>query len=178
MDPDSKAACFMMIRKGKRTDIPAILSILRAAVRDMEAEGIFQWDDLYPNETIVSLDINEETLWVYEDAGVLKAIITFNEFQDKEYEAISWLCHDGPNMVIHRLCVAPVFKGQGIGSLLVSFAEDHAKTNGYASIRLDAFSQNRRSLDLYERMGYIRLGSVIFRKGTFFCFEKPLCATM
>lgn len=164
----------MNIRKGQNSDIPPILSVLRAAVRDMEAEGTFQWDALYPTEAIVSLDINEGTLWAYEDEGVLKAIITLNEFQDQEYEDISWLCHKGPHMVIHRLCVDPVFKGQGIGSLLVSFAEDYAKTNGYASIRLDAYSQNPRSLALYERLGYVRLGSVKFRKGEFFCFEKPL----
>lgn len=164
----------MDIRKGKKTEIPAILSILRSAVQDMVSEGTFQWDDLYPTEANVSLDINDETLWTYEDEGVLKAIITLNEFQDKEYEDIPWLCHDSPQMVIHRLCVDPVFKGQGIGSLLVSFAEAYAKTNGYASIRLDAYSQNPRSLALYERLGYVRLGSVKFRKGEFFCFEKLL----
>lgn len=164
----------MNIRKGLETDIPAILSLLRNAVRDMEAGGIFQWDDAYPNEIIVSADINKETLWVYEDDGVLKAIITLNELQDEEYADIPWLCHDGSPMVIHRLCVDPVFKGRGIGSLLVSFAEDFAKTNGHASIRLDAYSQNPRSLALYERLGYVRQGSVKFRKGDFFCFEKIL----
>lgn len=164
----------MVIRKGREEDIPAILSIIKAAVSDMEAAGLYQWDEQYPNEAIVTLDIDAGTLYIYEDGAVPKAIITLNEFQDEEYDHIPWLCPTGANLVIHRLCVDPRHKGRGIATQLVKFAENHALEKGYGSIRLDTFSQNRRSQELYERMGYIRLGSVTFRKGEFYCFEKPL----
>jgi len=174
MDFTAKAVCTVVIRKGRKEDIPAILSIIKDVVSDMETSGLSQWDEQYPNEAIVTLDIDAGTLFIYEDAGVPKAVITLNEFQDKEYAQIPWLCPTGANLVIHRLCVDPKHKGRGIATQLVKYAENEAIENGYVSIRLDTFSQNRRSQELYERMGYIRLGSVTFRKGEFYCFEKPL----
>jgi hypothetical protein len=40
------------------------------------------------------------------------------------------------------------------------------------SIRLDAFTENRCALHLYDGNGYKTKGVVTFRKGNFYCYEK------
>jgi len=77
-------------------------------------------------------------------------------------------------LVIHRLCIDPKFKGQRLATKFVKFAEDFGRANNYKSIRLDAFVENQHALNLYQKNGYQVRGTVAFRKGDFYCFEKKL----
>jgi RimJ/RimL family protein N-acetyltransferase len=56
----------------------------------------------------------------------------------------------------------------------MDFAERHAADGGYDAIRLDVFTLNPVATALYERRGYRRAGTVRFRKGEFFCYERPV----
>jgi ribosomal protein S18 acetylase RimI-like enzyme len=164
----------MEIRKGKIEDIKEIMSIINNAVTYMESEGIYQWDNIYPNEEVITNDIHEGNLYVYIDENVIKGSITLNEFQDTEYEAIKWKYNKGKNLIIHRLCINPKYKGKGIATTLIKHAEKLGKDNKYESMRLDTFTENNHSCKLYEKNGYEKRGVVTFRKGEFFCLEKKL----
>lgn len=163
-----------MIRKGRVEDIPLIMNLIKDAVNDMESKGVFQWDSLYPNEEIISFDVSNGCLYVYEDSGYVKGIVVLNEYQDKEYEEVNWEYNSGKQLVVHRLCILPKYQSQGIARCLIEFAGQHGKREGYSSIRLDTFVYNKRACNLYERSGYKVVGTVYFRKGKFYCFEKKL----
>ncbi|MBD7913426.1 MULTISPECIES: GNAT family N-acetyltransferase [Clostridium] len=164
----------MEIRKGKKEDIKRIISIIKSATSDMESENIMQWDDLYPNEEVITNDIIEENLFVYEEDGIIKGIITLNEFQDIEYKEINWQYTKGKSLVIHRVCIDPRYKGNGIATSFLKYAELLGKEKGYESIRLDTFTLNKYSCRLYAKNGYEKRGIITFRKGEFFCFEKVI----
>jgi hypothetical protein len=55
----------------------------------------------------------------------------------------------------------------------MEFAESHAAQSGYASVRLDAYTANQRSVELHRRRGYREVGQVYFprRSMPFWCFE-------
>lgn len=164
----------MEIRKGKSQDIKNIVNIIKNAVTDMESENILQWDEIYPSEEVVIADINEGRLYVFVQDNIIKGTITLNEFQDEEYKSINWTYNEGSNLVIHRLCVDPKYKGKGIATAFLKFADEFGKEEGYKSIRLDTFTLNPNSCRLYEKNGYEKRGIVTFRKGEFYCFEKKL----
>jgi len=163
-----------MIRKGKIDDIEGIIGIFEAAVIDMEAEGIYQWDSIYPNVEVIANDIREGNLYVWDDESVVKGLIVLNEDEEEEYKRIKWQFNSGKHLVIHRLCVHPKYKGRGIAKLLITFGEQLAKENKYEAIRLDAFIPNERACRMYENAGYAKIGIVTFRKGKFNCYEKGL----
>jgi ribosomal protein S18 acetylase RimI-like enzyme len=52
--------------------------------------------------------------------------------------------------------------------------EELLREKGVESIRLDAFSLNPVALGMYNRLGYKKVGEVIWRKGLFYLFEKKL----
>lgn len=164
----------MKIRKGNSEDIKEIIKIIKDAIIDMESEGIDQWDSIYPNEEVISNDVYEGNLYVYIDENIIKGFIILNEFQDREYEAIKWENNADKNLVIHRLCINPKYKGKGIATTLIEYAERFAKDNKYEAIRLDCFTQNNHACKLYEKNCYEKRGTVTFRKGEFFCFEKEV----
>jgi ribosomal protein S18 acetylase RimI-like enzyme len=55
----------------------------------------------------------------------------------------------------------------------MEFAELYATRSGYASVRLDAYTGNPRSVNLYRRRGYREVGQIRFprRELPFWCFE-------
>lgn len=164
----------MKFRKAKIYDSDKIMAVINNAVIDMEAEGIHQWDCIYPNTDVIKKDIDEGNLYVYMDEGIIKGLMVLNDFQDEEYKLIKWELDSGRNLVIHRLCIDPSFKGQGLATKFVKFAEEFGRAKNYQSIRLDAFTENKYALNLYKKNGYKLRGTVTFRKGDFYCFEKIL----
>lgn len=100
---------------------------------------------------------------------------TFNQKQEEVYQHIGWRGSE-PVLVVHRLCVDPVFQGQGLARKMMIFGEKVALEQGCASIRLDAYSGNPGAVGLYESLGYLKMGSVTFprRDLPFYCFEKIL----
>lgn len=163
------------IRLADPNDLERVITIVRNATRKLDAHGIAQWDELYPNRSDLQTDIENRHLYVIETGDAAAGLIALNEDQSPEYGEIAWQ-YRGTVLVVHRLVVDPAFQGQRLASQLMDFAEQTAATAGYAAIRLDAFSQNPTAIALYERRGYRRAGTVRLRKGLFFCFEKPFMA--
>ena len=155
-------------------EIDPIMSLIKDAIQKMEREGIHQWDEIYPTREIFSADIAVGSLFAVRMENVIAGIMVLNDKQSQEYNSLSWCDDHGKPLIIHRLCVSPVFQGQRIATKLMQFAEDYARENKYSSIRLDAFIHNKISVGLYDSLGYQRRGIVQFRKGEFYCYEKVL----
>jgi ribosomal protein S18 acetylase RimI-like enzyme len=166
----------MMIQKAAIHDHGIIMNIIRDAIADMVSRGIDQWDGIYPSAEIIRNDLQAETLYVGVGENIIKGLMVLNESQVKEYGSVKWRYTSGKQLIIHRLCIAPKYQGQGIARLMLEFAGKYGKQNHYQSIRLDAFTANQRACNLYEHAGYRIAGTVTFRKGQFYCFEKNLLA--
>jgi ribosomal protein S18 acetylase RimI-like enzyme len=112
-------------------------------------------------------------LYVFEQKNICVGCIAITTIKDAEYNPIQWRTKDN-NIYIHRLAVHPEFQGKGIAQQMMTFAENYTKTNGYSSVRLDTFSQNKRNQKFYETRGYKRLGNIYFPKQSkhpFYCYE-------
>jgi ribosomal protein S18 acetylase RimI-like enzyme len=167
--------CTIEIKQAENCDVSEVMKVIRACTEAMRLANIFQWDDIYPNETHLDEDAKNGSLYVAWKCGLCIGAVSFNEKQEDAYQQIQW-CGNEPALVVHRLCVDPAFQGQGIAKQIMSYGEKIAMERGYASIRLDAYSGNPRAVGLYERLGYQKVGSVTFprRHLPFFCFEKIL----
>jgi ribosomal protein S18 acetylase RimI-like enzyme len=149
-----------------------VMRILTLCVGHLRSHGIQQWDDTYPNLEAVESDARSQSLFLARENGMCVGAVGLNEEQPAEYASLQWVC-DGRALIVHRLCVHPDWQRRGIGRYLMDFAEAFAKRCGFACIRLDAYTGNRRALALYRRRGYRRIGQVYFprRSLPFDCFE-------
>jgi ribosomal protein S18 acetylase RimI-like enzyme len=153
------------------------MDITRACAQHMILNGIYQWNEAYPNPAAFKNDISRNELFVYEESSKILGCISISTHMDEEYVPVKWLSPNQKNLYIHRLAVHPDCQGQGYAQKLMSFAEEEAKTKGYISIRLDTFSQNFRNQKFYELRGYKRLGNVYFPNQSehpFYCYELVL----
>jgi ribosomal protein S18 acetylase RimI-like enzyme len=166
-----------MIRKGKIEDIKAIMNLTKACAKTMIANGIYQWNEHYPNVSAFVNDIERHELFVLEIDSEINGTIVISTFMDEEYLPIKWLTKNENNIYIHRLAIHPSMQGKGYAQQLMAFAEQYAIDNNYRSIRLDTFSRNKRNQKFYELRGYNKLGDIYFLKQSkypFHCYELVL----
>jgi GNAT superfamily N-acetyltransferase len=165
----------MNITQATLTDSADVLQIFAKCISHMESNGIFQWDAIYPALENVQADIGNKSLYVgKEDSGELIAAFALDEESPGEYASVDWKFSANRVAVVHRLAVDPTHQGRGLAKQLMSFAERLARSQGCEAMRLDAFTKNPAPVALYDSLGYSRAGAVIFRKGSFYCFEKRL----
>jgi len=166
-----------MIRKATIKDIDSILNITKACAKHMINKQIYQWNEHYPNKKAFENDVWRDDLFVIESNSELIGCITISTFMDHEYAPVRWLTPNENNLYIHRLAVYPKFQGKGYAQKLMDYAENYAKTNSFASVRLDTFSKNEKNQKFYEVRGYQRLGNIMFPKQSnypFYCYELVL----
>jgi ribosomal protein S18 acetylase RimI-like enzyme len=140
----------------------------------MREQGIEQWDEIYPSESVIARDIAAATLHVLRERTAIIGCLTLDEEFDPLWQVANWNPHGVPATAVHRLMIHPAHQGRGLAKRLMAFAESLARSRGARSVRLDAFTHNPVALALYDRLGYRRAGTATMRKGTFVCFEKLL----
>lgn len=166
------------VRLAGAGDLDDLLALLRGCVSEMQARGLDQWDDIYPNRETLLGDIQARTLYLAAGAGAppLLGALTLNQRQEPEYADVAWQILVEPIAVVHRLMVHPDAQRGGLGRFLMRYAEHEAHRLGCRAIRLDTMDANVRALALYRALGYRQAGAVRFRKGAFTCFERRVAA--
>lgn len=105
------------------------------------------------------------TNYVYEDAGIVKALLTFGKTADSDKSGA---------FEIWRIYVLQDFQGEGIGRSLLKFAEEQAVFSGFKEIVIWAFKENTKAVAFYKHYGYIEdkimnLGEPYCTEGVRFC---------
>ncbi|MFA6544852.1 MAG: GNAT family N-acetyltransferase [Limisphaerales bacterium] len=163
---------------GVTADLPDLLALKDACIARMRADGIEQWDEVYPDAAVLARDLAAGTLHVWRtgdpDVGCPNACVTLDTTHDPLWQGMDWSVAGEPAAAVHRLMVHPAAQGRGLAKLLMAHAESLARAQGFRSIHLDCFTANPAALALYERLGYRRTGTATMRKGPFVCFEKLL----
>ena len=166
-----------MIRLGNVSDINVVLDITKSCATYMIQNGIYQWNEYYPDQTSFLNYIENRELYVYTKERKVVACISLCNKIDEIYRPVKWKTKNKNNLYIHRLAVHPEFQQKGIGRRLMDFAEIYAKEKKYNSVRLDTFSLNKRNLKFYESRGYERREGIYFPKQSefpFYCYELIL----
>ncbi|NBG67063.1 GNAT family N-acetyltransferase [Acidiluteibacter ferrifornacis] len=164
------------IKKGTVSDADKLFQIYLAAKAELERNSIFQWTDNYPTQSIIEDDLRKGYLFVLSHGNEIIGAINISEIQEAVYSTVNWQFDDSKILVIHRLVVNPIHQRNGYATKMMDFAELYAIDNGYTSIRLDAYSQNKKVIEFYKKRAYYIRGEVHFpeREFEFYCLEKSI----
>ena len=164
----------MKYKLGTMQDLDEICSLIKDAIAEMEKNGIYQWDDIYPTRSDFEEDIKKNNLYVVLDEDKLVAIYVISGECDEEYKNGKWQFDDQAAYILHRFCVSPKMQNRGLGKIVLNHVEQQIKDMGYQSVRLDTFTQNPFAQKLYRNNGYESRGYADWRKGRFDLMEKGL----
>ncbi len=162
-------------RKATVLEIPQIWTIIQQAIVRRKNDGSQQWQDGYPNETVIQQDIAKGNGYVLttDDTITGYAAILFND--EPAYKELkgTWLTN-GDFAVVHRVAISDYHLGKGLAQKIFLFTEDLAIDNNIFSIKVDTNFDNIPMLKILEKLGYTYCGEVTFRGGIRKAFEKKL----
>ncbi len=168
---------FSKIRLAEPSDIPILADLFVKVTAQMISLSIHQWNYSYPTKEHVANDVDTKTSYVWLENNSIAGTISLDNKQDVQYKSIEWQGKYEEVIVIHRLAIHPDFQGQGISKALCLFAEYIAFLNDVKTIRLDAYSDNPISTNLYARLGYKKAKGYCYFHGNdlpFYCYDKVL----
>lgn len=127
-------------------DLHAIVNLVGNAIKVMENQDIYQWDEQYPNQQVLMQDIEKKQLHVGVIEEKIVVIFVLNQECDDAYSNGEWKYVGASYFVIHRLCVNPDFQNHGIAKYTMLYIEDFLISKGIETIRLDAYTKNLTQL--------------------------------
>ena len=155
-----------MIRIAAEHDLIQVEAIYNELL-DHEAKtmSFTNWQKgVYPTLAYARKALEQGTLFVGEENGVLYGCVILNQTQPSEYANAHWNMQAKPEevMVIHTLCVRPSWAGKGKGKELVRFCEEYAHAKAWRVIRLDTYEGNVPACHLYQSLEYSYAGTTKF----------------
>ena len=155
-------------------DLDEVFSLVRCAIRRMDEIGIHQWNEIYPCREDLSEDISNGEMRIGRIDGRIAVIYVLNKDYDEEYKTAAWTHPEREWRVLHRLCVHPDFQNRGVARLTLDHMQNELREMGVQALRLDVFSQNPYSRQLYAKAGFTQTGIADWRMGRFYIMEKYL----
>lgn len=80
------------------------------------------------------------------------------------------------SLYLGKFAVWPKLKRQGLGMILLNYAEKIARSEAYQSVQLDTAKPAIHLVELYQRLGYKNIGETHFEGKTYdsWIFEKQI----
>ena len=152
----------MKLKQATPADYESVLAFYGDVMdRTPEIAHYARWQKgKHPTSEGIKAFIEEGSLYLRREKGVIIGAMALSKHQGEEYHAIAWSLNaaDDEVAVIHLLAVCPDYQGAGIGSEMVLESIQLAKNHGSKAIRLDALASNTPAHRLYERLGFVNRG--------------------
>lgn len=152
----------MIVRLADKSDLNQIMEIIADAKRLLRNSGSKQWNtDSYPNEDTMMNDINNNSLYVVENNGLLLGIVSLIYGNDENYDVIegSWLTNTQEYLTLHRIAVRDGFYHTGVTTLLMNKAIELAKELK-TTIKADTHKLNLPMQKLLIKTGFKYCGTI------------------
>ena len=151
----------MIFRMSRPEDIPEMMEIVRDAVEYLASNGVPQWQDGYPNETVIRCDIEKGISYVLEDDRTIVAMTAVSFEEDPCYSDIdgAWL-NDEPYGVVHRCAVSAKYRGRKYGDIIFDEAEKLCIEKRVRNLRVDTHTDNKVMGNLLRKHGFIMCGII------------------
>lgn len=164
-----------IFRKALLAEQDLVWEILKGGIERRKAEGSNQWQDGYPNPDVVRRDIENGHGYVLMDGDTVAGYCAIMINNEPAYANIEgkWLT-DGDFVVYHRVAVSDKYLGKGLAQVMLNQIEAFARQHHIKSLKADTNFDNGGMLKIFEKLGYVYCGEVVFRDAPRKAFEKVL----
>ena len=156
-------------------DIPTIWAILQQAILRRKNDGSNQWQDGYPNLTVIKNDIEKANGHVLLEGENIIGYCAIAINDEPEYLKIdgSWLTNSD-FVVFHRVAISTAYLGKNLSKKMIDFIEDYAINLNIKSLKADTNYDNFAMMKILEKSGFKFCGIVFFRGSPRRAYEKVL----
>lgn len=167
----------MKLFAAQLSHLPDIMKIIGEAQSFLKSMGIDQWQDNYPDQSVIMNDIaaNEGFIITHQTEIIAYAMISFRN--EPSYETIydgKWVNNE-PYAVLHRMAVSEKFRNQGVAKLILNELEIMSLKKNLLNIRVDTHIENLPMRKLLTKNGYQYCGTIYLCNGNKrIAFQKQL----
>lgn len=109
----------------------------------------------HPTDEMIRGYIRNGAMYCCEkDGSILSAVAVTQQGEDYHVDAWAFPLRDDEVSVVHLLCVAPEWQGQGIARMTMQQIMVLSREMGKKAVRLDALACNTPAHRLYESLGF------------------------
>lgn len=155
-------------------DVPAIVATLEAGRALLAADGIDQWQDGAGLDVdLVTSDVARGWGRVFLIGGQVAATAALIDEPEPAYDQVvegAWQTRGdaatpagvtSPYATIHRVAVAPAFRGMHVAQRFYARLIEEARARGFAEIRVDTHADNVRMQHVIASAGFTRACTVL-----------------
>jgi len=159
----------MKLLRAQKKDLFSIMSIIKDAQELLAGQNIDQWQNGYPNKTIILKDIqNNQSYVVKSERGDVTATAMFSTRNEPTYSKIEgrWMSPKQTKYgVIHRMAVSKNYRGQGMAKFIFNQCEQMLSEKKIPSMRIDTHEGNFGMQKLLKTTGYSYCGVIYLENG-------------
>ncbi|WP_125605065.1 GNAT family N-acetyltransferase [Lapidilactobacillus bayanensis] len=157
----------IQFRLATTADLPVIMNIVDGARLFLHHQGIPQWQNGYPDQSVFRADISQQALYVGVENGQVVMMLTLMNGPDPNYQKIAgtWQQSSNHYLVLHRIAVTRSVAGHGDADAAFAFAIQMARQQGKVSLRLDTHEKNHGMRHLAEKYQFKQCGTVWMADG-------------
>ena len=153
----------MIITKANVLDLDSIMEIIDQAKAYLKSKNIDQWQDGYPNEEGLKLDITHNSLYVVKEDNLIIGVFCVGNYEPT-YDVIykgEWSTNKD-YVVVHRFAVRNKYKGKGVAKYIF----DYVKSK-YDYIRVDTHPDNKSMIKCLYNNGFTYRGEIFLNRTGF-----------
>ena len=146
---------YVMHRAGP-ADLPEVMALLDERRRWLHERESDQWNTGREFDTRMANAVDRRNTWLLRDGGTSIATLTITSEGDPDFWTPDELNESA--LYLGKMASAVRRSGEGLGSLMLSWAQDWAARSGFDSLRWDVWRTNKQLQDYYQSIGgrYIR----------------------
>jgi GNAT superfamily N-acetyltransferase len=146
---------YVMHRAGT-ADLSEVMALLDERTRWLRERGNEQWNTGRNFETLIIDAIGRRNTWLLRDDGASLATLTLTSDGDPDFWTPKELRE--PALYLGKMASTLHRSGEGLGSLMLSWAQDWAARSGFDSLRWDVWRTNKQLQEYYRSVGgrYVR----------------------
>ena len=150
-----------------KNEIDEVMAIISDA-KELLSKDSLQWQQGYPNETVMMDDILNNELFGYYLDDFLVGIVALVKGLNKNYTEIydgSWINPASDNdLTIHRIAVRKGYHHKKIGDKFIKLSLDYAKEYNLKSIKADTHIKNIPMQKLLLNNGFEYRGIIYLKR--------------
>lgn len=159
----------MNLIPANKSHLPCIMEIIHDAQQYLATQNIDQWQDGYPDESVMLADIEHYESYVVKNEGEILATAMFTTRLEPTYSIIegNWLTEkDSTYGVIHRMAIKSEYRKHGIAQYIFDEFENQLIENSIKSMRIDTHKDNIGIQKLLKKRGYTYCGIIYVANGS------------
>lgn len=147
-----------VMRLARPDELDTVISLLDERIRWLRDRGSDQWSTGRTFRTRLRNSINRQETWLLLEGGVAIGTVSISTDGDPDFWQPEELAQ--PAIYVGKMATRVERSGEGLGALMIQWAQDYAARAGIGRVRWDVWRTNEDLQGYYRRLGANQLRTV------------------